>query len=95
MAGEYDEKFEEITGLLQKNAGLLQKTVGGLEELRMEVRDIRNDLRENVKETKSIGQKLDVFTRHFQDVGGLVLKDHHPRIESLEERLDVLESRIH
>jgi len=88
MPGEYDEKFEEITGLLYK-------TVGGLEELRMEVRDIRNDLKENTRITKMIGQKLDVLNGKFTDVGGVVLKDHKPRIERIEEHLDVLESQAH
>lgn len=85
MAGEYDEKFEEITGLLQK-------TVGGLDELRMEVRDIRNDLRENIKETKSVGAKIDILAGQFKYVGGMAIKDH-PRIDDLVERVEALEAR--
>lgn len=94
MAGEYDESFEEITGLLQK-------TVGGMQELRMEVRDLRNevrdvrtDLAENVKETKSVGQKVDALASQFKYVGGMAIEDH-PRIDSLEKRMDVLEAEAH
>jgi hypothetical protein len=95
MAGEYDDKFEEITGLLHK-------TVGGLDELRMEVRDLRNDvgevksgLRENTSGLMSLTQKVDLLSNHFKDVAGVVIKDHHPRIEHLEERVGTLEAEAH
>ena len=36
MSGEYDEKFEELTGLVKR-------TMGGVDEMRMEMRDMRSD----------------------------------------------------
>ncbi len=95
MGGEYDARFDQITGLLQK-------TVGGLDELRMEVRDIRNevrdtrnDVRDNTSNLQSLVQKVDLLSNQFKGVAGLVMKDHHPRIEHLEKRLDVLEAEVH
>jgi len=39
MAGEYDEKFEELTGLIKR-------TMGGVDEMRLEMRDMRSDMRD-------------------------------------------------
>lgn len=102
MGGEYDQEFNEITGLLHK-------TVGGLEELRMEVRDLRNevrDVRSEVRDTRtevrtntsnlqSLGQKVDLLSNQFKGVAGMVMKDHHPRIEHLEKRVELLEAEAH
>ncbi len=94
MAGEYDERFDEITGLLQK-------TVGGLDELRLEVRDIRsevrdirNDVQENTRETKAVGEKVATLSGQFRDVASMAIKDNG-RIDNLEERVEVLEAEAH
>src|SRR5258706_16312682 len=97
MAGEYDEKFEKITGILQElqiSVGGLdeqtRKNGGGLEELRMEVRDIRNELRENTSNVKSLTRKVDLLSGQFTDVAGMAINDHS-RIDNLENRVEVLE----
>jgi len=87
MAGEYDEKFEEITGLLKK-------TVGGLNELRMEVRNIRSELRDNTSNLLTLTDKVTGLSCQFNDVGVMAIDDHK-RIDSLEERVDVLEGEVH
>ena len=90
MAGEYDDKFEEITGILQK----MQKSVGGLDELRMEVRDIRNELRDTNSNVKILNQKVDGLSSQFNDVGVMAIKDH-TRVNNLEARVDALEAEVH
>ena len=39
MAGEYSEKFEELTGLVKR-------TMGGVDEMRLEMRDMRSEMRD-------------------------------------------------
>ena len=90
VAGEYDDKFEEITGILQK----MQKSVGGLDELRMEVRDIRNELRDTNSNVKILNQKVDGLSSQFNDVGVMAIKDH-TRVDNLETRVDALEAEVH
>ena len=46
MSGEYDEKFEELTGLVKR-------TMGGLDEFRMEMRDMRSEMRDMRSEYSS------------------------------------------
>lgn len=97
MAGEYDEKFTEITGILQE----MQKSVrqidglqGGLDEMRLEMRDMRKELRENVNETKSVSRKVDILTGQFTSVVGEFIEDHK-RIDTVEKRVAQLENPVH
>ncbi len=101
MAGEYDDRFDELTGLVRK-------TIGGLDELRMEVRDIRMEVRdmrsevldmrsglqENNSKLQSLTNKVTTLSSQFNDVGVMAIKDHQ-RVDLLEERVDVLESGAH
>ncbi len=101
MAGEYDDKFKEITGILQK----MQKSVGGIDELRMEVRDIRNEVRdirnelrdnttkltENTRNLTSLTTDVKILSGQFKDVGVMAIEDHK-RIDNLEERVGLIEA---
>lgn len=86
MAGEYDEKFDKIESLLNKS-------IGGLDELRLEVRDMRKELRENVSEVKLANRKLDVLSGQFTDVVRKFIKDHK-RIDGIENRVEQLENPV-
>ena len=95
MAGEYNEKFEILTGLAEK-------VVGRVDEMRLEMRDMRIDLGENTRRLGSVENrlglvdlKLDLLSAQFTDVAGVVIRDHHPRINSLENRVEVLETEAH
>lgn len=76
MAGEYDEKFEKIESLLNRS-------IGGLDELRLEMRDMRKELRENVNETKTVSRKVDILTGQFTSVVSEFIQDHK-RIDTIE-----------
>ena len=109
MAGEYDKQFDQLTGLVETLTGTVtgleikvDRSLGGLDELRMEVRDIRNEVRDVRNELRDNTAKLDsltgdvkILSAQFKDVAGVVIRDHHPRIDKLEERVDVLESGTH
>ncbi len=108
MAGEYDDKFKEITGMLQK----MQKSVGGIDELRMEVRDIRNEVRDTRNEVRDIRNelrdnttKLTENTRNLTSLTtevkilsgqfkdvGVMAIEDHKRIDNLEERVGLIEA---
>lgn len=104
MTGEYDDKFEEITGILQK----MQKSVGGLDELRLDVRDIRKEVRdignelrdntaklgENTANLTSLATEMRVLSGQFTDVGVMAIEDH-TRVDNLEARVDALEAEVH
>ncbi len=54
MPGEYDQRFEKLEVLLQR-------TIGGVEETRMEMRDIRLELREHTSRFDKVDARLDKF----------------------------------
>ena len=108
MAGEYDEKFEELTGLIKR-------TMGGVDEMRLEMRDLRLEVRDNTSRltnvegrltgvegrltgveggVKSLEKKIDNLSSQFNAVGSMSIGDHK-RIDHLEERVDVLEAEVH
>jgi polyhydroxyalkanoate synthesis regulator phasin len=86
MAEEYDNRFEEITGLLQETLKRVDRTQGGVDELRMEVRDLRTELSKNTSRLGTLENKFDI---------GVMAKEDHKRIDSLEKRVDNLESGVH
>ncbi|MGD9562764.1 MAG: hypothetical protein AB7F88_12310 [Pyrinomonadaceae bacterium] len=104
MAGEYDAKFTEITGILhemQESVGQIGRLQGGLDEMRLEMRDLRKELRENINETKfvknevrDVSRKVDVLTGQFTSVVSEFIKDHK-RIDSIEKRVAQLENPVH
>ena len=101
MAGEYDEKFKELTGLINR-------TMGGVDEMRLEMRDLRLEVRDNTSRltnvegrltgveggVKSLEKKIDNLSSQFNAVGSMSIGDHK-RIDHLEERVDVLEAEVH
>ena len=101
MAGEYDQRFDEMMGLLRK-------TADGVDDLRIEVRDMRSGLREataKIEQTTARVQgntikiegntiKIEHLTGRFEDAAKVVIKDTQ-RIASLEQRVDALESEGH
>jgi hypothetical protein len=62
MAGEYDNRFEEITGLLQETLKRVDRTQGGVDELRMEVRDLRTELSKNTSRLGTLENKFDTLS---------------------------------
>ena len=101
MAGEYDEKFEELTGLIKR-------TMGGVDEMRLEMRDLRLEVRDNTSRltnvegrltgvegsVKSMEKTVNNLSSQFNAVGSMSIGDHK-RIDHLEERVDVLEAEVH
>jgi hypothetical protein len=94
MAGEYDEKFDQLTGLVETLAKKVDQSLGGIDELRLEMRDLRTELCDNTSRIGSLENKVDGLLAQFRDVSGLAIKDH-PRIDRIAERIDVLESETH
>ncbi len=94
MAGEYDEKFEKLTTVVER-------VVGRVDELRLEVRDMRKELRTNTNQLefvttglRSLESKVDVLSGQFRDVAGMAIKDH-TRIDDHDIRIAELESETH
>lgn len=87
MEGEYDERLEEMMGLLRK-------TADGVDDLRVEVRDLRSGFRDLSSGLHENTSKLEHLTGRFDDVAGVVIKDTQ-RTTSLEQRVDAFESETH
>ncbi|CAN5271653.1 hypothetical protein BH20ACI2_BH20ACI2_16380 [soil metagenome] len=97
MPGEYDAKFDEITGILQKmqrSVGLIDELTMEVRDLRTEVRDVRTEIQENSSGLRSLNQKVEVLSGQFQDVGVMAIEDHK-RIDGLGLRVDALETEAH
>lgn len=96
MAGEYDKKFEEITGILQK----MQRSVGGMDELRMEVRDIRKELgdvrtevRENTSDVKALNSDVKALNSDVKALNSDV-KALNSNLKALNKKVDILSGQF-
>jgi archaellum component FlaC len=87
MPGEYDQKFDEIKGLLSK-------TVEGVDELRLEMRDLRSEVGDNSTRLQTVEERLSLISSQFNDVGRMAIKDSG-RIDDHEKRISDLEANIH
>ena len=90
MAGEYDEKFEELTTLVLR-------LTGGMDELRMEMRDRRSEgliLRTGLNEVRTELQTgLDAVRTELHNLGGQLTKNT-VRLTSVEEKLSILSNQF-
>jgi hypothetical protein len=94
MAGEYNDKFEEITALLRTTAGRMDELRLEVRDMRSELRDTRSELRENTSGLNSLTEKVNVLSGQFSDVGVMAIKDHK-RVDDIEHRVDILEQKPH
>lgn len=108
MAGEYDEKFEELTNLVLKVAGGVDELRmemrdqrletkglrGGLDEVRVELQSLDGNLTKNTARLTSVEEKLSILSNQFNDVAVMAIEDNK-RIENLENRVGVLETGVH
>ena len=82
MSGEYDEKFEELTGLVKR-------TMGGLDEFRMEMRDMRSEMRDMRSEYSfrfdGVDSRFDGVDSRFDGVDS--------RFDRVEAKLDHVSGR--
>ena len=87
-----NQKFDGLTADIRTNSFKIDHLENQLENglTQMENRLDR-------VEKKLDGVTLDVkqLSAQFTDVAGLVIKDHHPRINRIEEQIDALESEAH
>ena len=79
---------------MQKSVGKIDRLQGGLDEMRLEMRDMRKEVRENVNETKTVSRKVDILTGQFTSVVSEFIEDHK-RIDTIEKRVAQLENPVH
>ena len=60
MAGEYDEKFEELTGLIKR-------TMGGVDEMRLEMRDLRKQGGDHTVRLERIESQINLVSGRQND----------------------------
>lgn len=108
MAGEYDEKFDELTGLVRKIAGRvdelqldmrdlrqgLVKAGDDIGSIRSDIGEIRGELKKTNQRMGSLEGKFDVLSGQFNGIGSMAIDDHK-RIDALEKRVDDLEGTTH
>ena len=75
------KKFDGLTADIRTNAFKLDRLENGLNQVAEKLDGVASDVK--------------VLSGQFTDVAGMVIRDHHPRIERIEERIDVLESGTH
>ena len=77
MAGEYDEKFDKLTGLVERVAGRV-------DEMRLEVRDLVEQGNEHGRKLDTLDVKVDHVSGQLNDVIGKVIS-HEKRLRLIEE----------
>ena len=94
MAGEYDDRFVELTGLLHT---AINKVV----TLETKLVTVEKKVDGNTEAIKSVDSKMEsltsevrILSSQFQDVGAMAIKDNG-RIANLEKRVDDLEAVTH
>ncbi len=63
MAGEFDERFESLEGLIQR-------TMGGVDEMGLEMRDLRSEIRTHSFRFDKLDARFDKVDRAFAFVSG-------------------------
>ena len=79
MAGEYDEKFDQLTNVVGR-------VVGRVDELRLEVRDMRSELRSHATQLGSNTTQLGSNTTQLISVA--------TQLGTVTDRLGALESKV-
>ena len=94
MAGEYDDRFVGLTGLLHT---AINKVV----TLETKLVTVEKKVDGNTEAIKSVDSKMEsltsevrILSSQFQDVGAMAIKDNG-RIANLEKRVDDLEAVTH
>jgi len=76
-----NQKFDGLTADVRTNAFKLDRLENGLNQVSEKLDSVASDVKG--------------LSGQFKDVAGMMVRDHHPRIDRLEERLDVIESEAH
>jgi len=76
-----NQKFDGLIADVRTNAFKLDRLENGINQVAEKLDSVASDVKS--------------LSGQFTDVAGMVIRDHPPRIERLEERTDVLESEVH
>jgi archaellum component FlaC len=83
-----NQKFDGLTADVRTNGFKLGRLESGLNNVQEKVGRVEEKL-------NRVASDVNALSGQFNDVAGMAIKDHHPRIERLEERVDVLEAEAH
>lgn len=83
-----NQKFDGLTADVRTNAFKLDRLENGLVRVEEKVNQVEEKL-------DNVASDVKILSGQFTDVAGMVMRDHHPRIDSLEKRVDALESEVH
>ncbi|MGB7069202.1 MAG: hypothetical protein WBD22_06880 [Pyrinomonadaceae bacterium] len=86
MAGEYDEKFEQLTTVISR-------VVGRVDELRLEMRDMSSELRSNTTQLGSVTTALGSVKTELRSVKS-ELGSVTTRLGSLESKVNLLSAQF-
>ena len=83
MSGEYDERFDELTGLVKK-------VVGRVDEMQLEMRDMRKD---NSARFNAIDTRFDEIDARFKGVDDR-FDGMDKRFDGVDKRFDGMDKRF-
>ncbi len=75
------KKVDGLADDVRSNSFKLDRLEGKLDKVEGKLDNVASDLK--------------LLSGQFTGVAGMAIKDHHPRIGKLEERVDVLEGEVH
>ncbi len=97
-----NHKFDGLTSDVRTNTFKLERLENGQKQLENGQKQLEHGQKQLEHGQKQLTEKLDrvasdlkALSGQFADVAGMVIRDHHPRIDRLEERVSVLESEAH
>jgi len=83
MSAEYDERFDELTGLLRKVAGRVDEMQLDMRDMRKEVREVRSETSSTSTELRSMRSELQEFGSELHGYGS-ELHEYGSRFDKLE-----------
>ena len=83
MSGEYDERFDELTGLVKK-------VVGRVDELQLELRDMRKD---NTSRFNEIDARFEGIDKRFEGIDKR-FDGIDKRFDGMDKRFDGMDKRF-
>ena len=83
MSAEYDERFDELTGLVKK-------VIGRVDEMQLEMRDMRKD---NSARFNAIDERFDGIDKRFDGVD-IRFDGVDKRLDGMDRRFDSMDRRF-
>ncbi|HQZ96809.1 MAG TPA: hypothetical protein PLP21_10870 [Pyrinomonadaceae bacterium] len=68
MAGEYDSKLDQLTGLVETLTKKVDRSIGGLDELRLEMRGLRTEVNGHTSRFDRIDSQIAVVSGRQGDI---------------------------